>query len=445
MNQELIAMRQRWRCVGCFLSGFAIAGASVMADSAMTSTERATKSMQVVGNHLMIAGGGYGVQVLNISNPAKPSWKGSWNPRRCPTGIQLVGHYGFVADRLAGLTILNITNFSRPQWIATVDTPGDARSLHVVNDHAYVADGAGSGLLVFNVSDPRQPQLMRKYDQELCPYTIQVVGETAYINSAGPIKLLNIANPTNRPPVVSLNSGGAGYSQAAGSFHFVPSVSGLLVFPSLSNMLLGRCREGAGNSIFVRGDRAFVASVRGLSILDVNNPAIPHLIAEVDVGTPQGDVVVAGNYAYLLDNGVNLRVFDISNIQYPRQVGFFPSTKYSSSPISFSDHVADSDGKLKERRSKEHLLIQANTNQPPRLEQPRKHKDGHFAFILEGLPQRTYIIEASTNLTDWIAISTNALPTTGSLEINDQQAGSFSQRYYRAIMTENRSDSPASP
>jgi VCBS repeat-containing protein len=57
---------------------------------------------------------------------------------------------------------------------------------------------------------------------------------------------------------------------------------------------------------------------------------------------------------------------------------------------------------------------------------------GGFSFQLSGPPASTYVIEASTNLTDWTAISTNS-GLTGSVVFSDTEAANFSQRYYRAL------------
>jgi VCBS repeat-containing protein len=55
-----------------------------------------------------------------------------------------------------------------------------------------------------------------------------------------------------------------------------------------------------------------------------------------------------------------------------------------------------------------------------------------FSLQLSGVPASTYVIEASTNLTDWTPISTNS-GLTGSVVFTDTEAANFSQRFYRAM------------
>ena len=56
---------------------------------------------------------------------------------------------------------------------------------------------------------------------------------------------------------------------------------------------------------------------------------------------------------------------------------------------------------------------------------------GPFQIRLTGSPGQNYVTEASANLVDWTAISTNN-PVNGSAEITDAQSGMFPSRFYRA-------------
>jgi uncharacterized repeat protein (TIGR01451 family) len=54
-----------------------------------------------------------------------------------------------------------------------------------------------------------------------------------------------------------------------------------------------------------------------------------------------------------------------------------------------------------------------------------------FEFALNGQPALSYAIEASTNLVDWVAISTN-LPVGGRILFTDTNAAAIPERFYRA-------------
>jgi hypothetical protein len=85
------------------------------------------------------------------------------------------------------------------------------------------------------------------------------------------------------------------------------------------------------------------------------------------------------------------------------------------------------------RRAFARNTILVVTNAPPQLDDAKRLIGGAFSFRLIGVPQATYVIQASTNLASWANFSTNTLPGNGSSQITDAQAAAFSRRYYRAV------------
>jgi len=71
------------------------------------------------------------------------------------------------------------------------------------------------------------------------------------------------------------------------------------------------------------------------------------------------------------------------------------------------------------------------TNSPPAWLHFPEFTGGRARFILTGLPEADYRIEASTNLTDWTSLSTN-LAHGGAVFFSDLEAGIFPCRSYRA-------------
>ena len=56
---------------------------------------------------------------------------------------------------------------------------------------------------------------------------------------------------------------------------------------------------------------------------------------------------------------------------------------------------------------------------------------GHFALNVTGRPGYSYVVQASTNLVDWICIGTNLAP----FDFADANSSQFSKRFYRAYLT----------
>lgn len=53
---------------------------------------------------------------------------------------------------------------------------------------------------------------------------------------------------------------------------------------------------------------------------------------------------------------------------------------------------------------------------------------GGFGFMVNGVAGTQYVVEASTNLVNWVSLTTNAVP----FAFTDSQSAQFSQRFYRS-------------
>jgi len=58
---------------------------------------------------------------------------------------------------------------------------------------------------------------------------------------------------------------------------------------------------------------------------------------------------------------------------------------------------------------------------------PSVQAGGSFSFTVSGSPGRAYVVQASSNLQDWISLATNTAPFV----FVDPAAAQFSQRFYR--------------
>jgi hypothetical protein len=67
----------------------------------------------------------------------------------------------------------------------------------------------------------------------------------------------------------------------------------------------------------------------------------------------------------------------------------------------------------------------------PRLVEPQMLPGGHFQAILQATPSRSYAIEYSTNLTNWVLLR-SVSATSQSTPVVDEDAPNSPQRFYRA-------------
>ena len=72
------------------------------------------------------------------------------------------------------------------------------------------------------------------------------------------------------------------------------------------------------------------------------------------------------------------------------------------------------------------------TNSPPAFTGTNAYVNGVFQFQLSGTAGSTCILQASTDLTNWIPLSTNVAPAA-VFNLTDPGAGGFPYRFYRVL------------
>jgi hypothetical protein len=75
------------------------------------------------------------------------------------------------------------------------------------------------------------------------------------------------------------------------------------------------------NDLVIHGDRAYVVTDVGLTIVNLSNPAAPDIEGSVRLGSRGYGVAVQGNYAYAVNVSTDLKVIDISDPRTPTVVG----------------------------------------------------------------------------------------------------------------------------
>ncbi|NCT52976.1 MAG: hypothetical protein GPJ04_17640, partial [Microcystis aeruginosa G13-03] len=132
------------------------------------------------------------------------------------TSIELKNPSGLYYDIIAiiyGQTGLSLTDsyfqyvstnqqVYTPTLVGTFDTPGNAKSVQVVGNYAYVADG-NSGLQIIDISNPQNPVLKSSYNDNYpsdyhSAEEVEVDGNYAYIAAgSGGLEIVDISNHEN--------------------------------------------------------------------------------------------------------------------------------------------------------------------------------------------------------------------------------------------------------
>jgi len=181
-------------------------------------------------------------------------------------------------QRLSGLGFRS--RQSRQQSVELVGFTGGAiYDVFVKNNYAYCA--SGSGLLIFNVSNPSNPQLVGKLLLPDFALGVYVSGNYAYVADEGAgLRVIDVSNPTN------------------------PREIGFFDTP------------GNARGVYVSGNYAYVADGRsGLRVIDVSNPTNPREVGYFDTPGYAYDVYVSGNYAYVAAERAGLFILRFTGAQ----------------------------------------------------------------------------------------------------------------------------------
>ena len=74
-------------------------------------------------------------------------------------GLTVSGNHVYVADGDSGLQIIDTSNPGSPEIVGSADTPGRAYDVSVSGDHAYLCGGY-PGLCVIDISLPDTPVII---------------------------------------------------------------------------------------------------------------------------------------------------------------------------------------------------------------------------------------------------------------------------------------------
>jgi hypothetical protein len=223
-----------------------------------------------------------GLQIIDVSNPTAPTLRGSYDTPGHAWGVYVLGGLAYVGDHWSGLQIIDVSNPSSPQLRGSYDTPFDAKGVYVTGGLAYVANGwrvpyySWGGLQIIDVSNPSAPTLRGSYDTPGCANGVYVTGGLAYVAATtSGLQIIDVSNPA------------------------APTLRGSYATP---NLALGVYVTG-GLAYVANGSYEHYSSWTGLQIIDVSNPSAPQLRGSYDTPGDACDVYVTGGLAYVTADG----------------------------------------------------------------------------------------------------------------------------------------------
>jgi len=263
-----------------------------------------------------------------------------------PQDITIAGNYAYVADEQYGLFILDLSNPANPSWTGDVDTPGIALDVFVSGNYAYVADSE-AGLEIIDVSDPQSPYIVKTIDTSWSAKCVKVTGGYAYVADDVGIQIIDI-DPINSAYIVKMipaSGHNDGIDLSNGYAFVISDVPELQIFDvdpvssaylATSLMLPDKARD-----IFISGNYAYITgNWAGLIIVDISSPLSANIVKTVSTPTITIDVWVSGDFAYVSGLQPGLSIIDINPFDEAHTVGTVNLPEYNYSGVAVKGDYA---------------------------------------------------------------------------------------------------------
>lgn len=145
---------------------------------------------------LVVAGGTAGVLVLSVADPTQPHIIGVYDSLQKAHHVIVRDNTAFAINQGDGLYILDITDPAHPEQIGSYHPPGNALTIALLGNYAYVTDIGG--LQIVDVSNPVNPVWKAKYRDTTDSRRIANVaafGNTLYLEGDQVVEILDATDP----------------------------------------------------------------------------------------------------------------------------------------------------------------------------------------------------------------------------------------------------------
>ena len=247
------------------------------------------------------------LEIVDVRDPSRPVWLARYVPAEGGTigQIAIVGGTAFLALNAGGtshggLHMVDVSQPAFPQRLGHFNGLTAAGGVQIVGSYALVAD-TYSGLNVLDISRPDAPVLLGQYFA-FNPYTLQVVGDRAYLPGFWQLRVFDVSN--------------------------LPSVQAVGSYTNWSVSLF--------RSVAVANNYAYLGKYGGVEVVDLMTSA---LTAQVSVDGDVSDQELIGQKLYLVVGKSGVLVCDLAHPTLPRIVGGQTTVGSAGGLKIYEDHV----------------------------------------------------------------------------------------------------------
>lgn len=287
-------------------------------------TSGSVEMIVVKGNYAFLTGDASSkIEVFDITNPETPKPAGSLVIASGTVGLERLGDLLFLAKNDKILTI-NIIDPTTPKFHKIMGIPeGGVRDIEISNNLLYIAYGEGK-IRVIDITDPEAFVIKSDFTPGGIAVDISASGTALYaaIESTG-LKIFDMADPSTPVEKGSLEFSDIRKINSIGEKLFVTTGQGtsLVDVSDPSNPKInGSIPEIIFSATPSNGYAIAASPNRGLLTVDPAGAEGSVVIGKFEGVGSSNDIQVSGNRLYILDDQKNIRVFDITNLYKPVEI-----------------------------------------------------------------------------------------------------------------------------
>lgn len=236
----------------------------------------------------------------------------------------------YVADWFSGIHLYDISTPQQPQLLSSFHTQGSPKGIVVRDDYAYVADD-DHGLQIINIHNPRQPYKVSELLTPGLAYMPELDGDRLYLAAhRGGFHIIDISDPEHPQLLGSYDTAGKTWAIRIRDniAYIADDDSGLMMFdisqPDNIHLVGQFSPGGNAEDVILDHNIAYVTFFdRGLYVIDIGDPGYPKKIAHLQTPGNARGLVLDGRILYIADWLSGIQVIDVSTPSQPQLIGSY--------------------------------------------------------------------------------------------------------------------------
>ncbi|MBK9777497.1 MAG: hypothetical protein IPP62_14275 [bacterium] len=165
------------------------------------------------GDRAFVAGSGFGLMRVDISNPALPTYLGFTNASgKYAYGVAIAGDYAYVGTGQSGLQVVDLTS-PTPGHCRLRPRPPAPRMIAVSGNYVYAT--ANDSIQIFDISVPAAPVALGGFATGGYVRNLLIDGQTMYVvEIGGHLRIVDLSAPEDPQVQGSLDTAGDSYDVA---------------------------------------------------------------------------------------------------------------------------------------------------------------------------------------------------------------------------------------